>query len=274
MRVAYLGPTGTFSEEAVSRFYQAQAVELLPCPTILAVIEAVLQGEAERGVVPIENSIEGSVRMTLDGLLDAPDLFIEADMVLPVEQHLLSVAGAKIDGLKEVWSHPQAIAQCRQYLHNLGVSVRTFDSTAAAAAALAKHPNPQVGVLAPMASARAFHLQVLAQSVQDVTENFTRMGVIRRGIEPPADAQKTMLHILPCEEHYGVLASILNVFAALHLNLTWIESRPTRKRLGTYQFFLDVDGGMTESLVERAIAVLRAFGHEIRVLGSYRTTYL
>ncbi|MCL6515566.1 prephenate dehydratase [Alicyclobacillus sp.] len=274
MKVGYLGPRGTFTEEAATRYFHDRPVQLEPFPSILAVMDAVQEGRVDRGVVPIENSIEGSVVLTLDGLLENPDLFIEGGMVLPVEQNLMALPGTSKEHLQEVWSHPQAIAQCRRYLRGLGVEVKTFDSTAAAAAALAKQGTKGVGVIAPALSARTFGLEILDRGIQDHQPNHTRFGVLRRGQVSPQDADKTMLLITPAEEHYGVLASLLNVLAAFRLNLTWIESRPTRRRLGTYQFLMDVDGGWHEPPVEKAISVMETLGHEVRVLGSYRTVQL
>ncbi|SFV05636.1 prephenate dehydratase [Alicyclobacillus macrosporangiidus] len=274
MRIGFLGPRGTFTEEAATRYYQGQDVVLTPFPSIVAVMDAVMDGRVDRGVVPIENSIEGSVTLTLDGLLENPDLFVEGGMVLPVEQNLIGLPGAKKADLREVWSHPQAIAQCRRYLRELGVEVKTFDSTAAAAMALARDRRPEVGVIAPALSARTFSLDILERGIQDYQPNHTRFGVLRRGPAADPRADKTMLLITPCEEHYGVLASLLNVLAAFRLNLTWIESRPTRRRLGTYQFLLDVDGGIHEEAVAKAISVIETIGHDVRVLGSYRTVAL
>lgn len=275
MKWAFLGPHGTFTEEAATRLAGSTQAELVPYPSISDVLEAVSNGAVNHGVVPVENSIEGAVHVTLDAILAHPNLIVQGELVLPVEQNLLTNGELHMADIVEVWSHPQALAQCRAFLHPLGVREVIFDSTARAAAALQASGRTDVAAIGTRSAAQLFNLTILRDKIQDVRENDTRFvlvgeqGDLLYSNTQLLSANKTMLVLTPCQEQAGVLASLLNVFAALHLNLSWIESRPTRARLGTYQFFLDIDAGMQSHEMKTALRVIQAYGHSVRVLGSY-----
>jgi prephenate dehydratase len=269
MKVGYLGPQGTFSEEAAIRHYAGQKVERIPFMSFWDILEAIQNGDIHRGILPIENSIEGSVTSVLDGLQHYSDLFINGEMILNVEQNLLVHNGARLEDIKQIWSHPQPIAQCRQFIQALSVETRTFGSTAQAAEELLRSKDPSVGVLGPSWTAERLGLTLLEANIQDVEENHTRFITIGKGLEVNDSAQTTFLLITPEEEHPGVLVNILNVFASLNLNLTWIESRPTKKRLGDYQFFIKISDGLNQPNMEKAIKILELYGHTINVLGSF-----
>ncbi|MCL6547493.1 MAG: prephenate dehydratase [Alicyclobacillus sp.] len=276
MKVGYLGPAGTFSEEAAHQYFSAIGdggpdIQWMMFQTIQDVMEALSGGIIDKGVVPIENSIEGTVRMTIDGLLDDPSLFIQGEIVLPITQHLLATAGVTLEDVREVWSHPQALAQCRTFLRNLGVQTAPCDSTASAVAAVARSGRRDLAAIGPERSAKEHGLAVLASGIQDNQWNETRFAVIAKGQQITGRPSKTMLLVAPCAERAGVLATILHVFAALDLNLTWIESRPTKRRLGTYQFFMDVEAALHDEPMRKALTILETLGHDVRVLGSYRT---
>ncbi|MFC4769654.1 prephenate dehydratase [Effusibacillus consociatus] len=269
VKVGYLGPRGTFSEEASLRYFAGKDVEWKMYPSIVDVLDAVQEQEIDCGVVPIENSIEGSVNTTMDGLAQDPDLFIEAELVLPIEQNLLVNEGTVLSDIKEIWSHPQALAQCRNFIRSLGVRVKTWDSTATAALELAECKRQDIGAIGNAWAAKNFGLHILQSNLQDMSENHTRFVVVRRGETALSRADKSMLLITLNEERAGALVHVLNIFAALELNLTRIESRPTRKKLGTYQFFIDVEAGVQEEDLQKAVSIIGTFGHQVRVLGSY-----
>lgn len=277
MKVAYLGPQGTFSQEAAYRYYERQSVDWIMCHTITDVLECVAQGLADEGVVPIENTIEGSIRLSVDGLLTYPELVIRGEVVLRVAQNLLTRERVPLTSIREIWSIPAALAQCRQLIKSLGASIREFDSTAAAAAAVKASDRTDVAAIASQAAATEFQLNMIATDVQDNAENHTRFIVV--GNERSAEftdradmsGTKTMLLITPSEDRSGVLANMLHVFAALDINLSWIESKPTKKRLGHYQFFIDAEAGLQSDVMQRALLILRTLGHDVRVLGSYDT---
>lgn len=273
MKVAYLGPKGTFSEEAAHRYFTEDSVEWHMSDSVLDVMEAVCEGTVDKGIVPIENSIEGTITMTVDGLLTY-DLFIEGEVVLPVALHLLTNEGAVLRDLQEVWSIPPALAQCRNYTRKLGVKYRQFDSTASAAEAVKHSGKTDVAAVASEWAAKAFGLDVLERNIQDNSVNHTRFVIVSKNLNAQEANGKTMLLVTPKEEQVGVLSTILNVFSALSINLTWIESRPTKKKLGTYQFFLEAEAGVTGRSLNKAITILQTLEHDVRILGSFTTTRL
>ena len=273
-RVGYLGPKGTFTEEASRKHFSDQEVEWQTYSSIFDVLNAVAEGEVDNGVVPIENSIEGSVNMTVDGLVQYPELFVEAEIVLPITQNLLTIDNAvTLEDIREIWSHPQALAQCSNFIQSLGVKIKPWDSTAAAAMELAKTKRRDVAAIGTSLASTMFSLYMLQPNLQDYTENHTRFVVFRRGAVDVPAANKTMLHIVMEEDHAGALVHVLNLFAAVNLNLSRIESRPTRKKLGTYQFFIDVEEGAGDENVQKVIQIIGTVGHQVRVLGSYKQNF-
>lgn len=281
LKIGYLGPMGTFAHEATLGYVresllltQGDEVELKPFPTKLDVLVAVESQEIDQGIVPIENSIEGSVTETLDGLSRFDHLVVTTELVLPISQNLMALKEATVDGLTEVWSHPQGLAQCRGWLHEHGLATMEHSSTAAAAKAVKDSGRLDVGAIANRAAASVFGLDILKADLQDERENHTRFVVVVKGAMKPTRSAKTMLLITPSKEESGVLAAMLNVFASLSLNLSWIESRPTKRRLGTYQFFMDIESKDNEENLEKSILILRTLGHQVRVLGSYHSIAL
>jgi prephenate dehydratase len=274
MKVAYLGPQGSFSEEAAFRYFTADDIEWHKSDSIVDVLEAVGEGKADKGIVPIENSIEGTINITADGLLTY-DLFVEAELIFPVSLHLLTRKGASLDEVREVWSIVPALAQCRDFIRESKVKSMQFDSTSAAAQAVKNQERKDVAAIASKYAAELFDLQITKSGIQDCSNNHTRFVVIsKEPAKKSEDRTKTMLLIAPTEDYSGVLSSILNVFTALSINLTWIESRPTKKQLGTYHFFIEAQNGLHEEKMTKAITILEAFGHDIRILGNYNTTKL
>jgi prephenate dehydratase len=274
MKVAYLGPQGSFSEEAAFRYFKNDNVEWYKSDSIVDVLEAVWEGKADKGIVPIENSIEGTINITADGLLTY-DLFVEAELIFPVSLHLLTLKGASLEDVREVWSIVPALAQCRDFIREAKVKSKQFDSTSAAAQAVKNQERKDVAAIASQYAAEVFDLQIAKSGIQDCSNNHTRFVVIsKEPVKQREDRTKTMMLISPTEDYSGVLSSILNVFTALSINLSWIESRPTKKQLGTYHFFIETKNGLHEEKMTKAIAILEAYGHDVRVLGSYNTTKL
>ncbi|MBL0389473.1 prephenate dehydratase [Tumebacillus sp. ITR2] len=274
MRVGCLGPQGTFTEEAARRYFVEEDVEWSLHPSILDTLEALAAKQVDRVVVPIENSIEGSVTMTLDSLALNEELFVEAEIIMPIRQNLLTVVGTNREDIREVWSHPQALAQCRHYIHNMGAAVKNFDSTAAAAEKLAESGRTDVAAIGTLLAAENNGLEVLQAGIQDVHDNFTRFIVVRRIGQTVRSTERTILQLQFESDQPGALASVLNVFAGLQLNLSHIQSRPTRKKLGTYQFFLEVEAGWQDERMQKAISIVQTYGHQVRVLGTMNRHYV
>lgn len=273
MRIAYLGPAGTFSEEAALAFPRARGAELVPQPTIADAIAAVADGGADEAIVPIENSIEGSVAQTLDTLADRDDVTIIAEQVLPVS-HLLVAAGpvAHAD-LRRVVSHPQPLGQCAHWLraHVPAAELVAAASTADAVREVAAAPGRPWAAIGTRRAAELYGGTVLDEGIEDEAGNATRFVWIGpAGAPPAAGAAKTSLTFWGAgDDTPGWLVRCLDEFATRGVNLTKIESRPLRGRLGHYRFFVDLDLGLDEPAATESVAALRARCEVVRVLGTY-----
>lgn len=271
-RYAYLGPAGTFTEAALRTLPGIADAALDPRPSVAAAFEAVRRGEAEAALVPLENSVEGSVAATLDELARRAPLQIVREVLLPVRLALLARTGTALHAIRCLLSHPHAAAQCRGYLsrHLPEVDVLPALSTAAAAAAVAEGRAPYDAAIAAPLAAERYGLVVLADDIGDRADAVTRFILVRRPGPPPrpTGADRTTL-VFVSDDRPGALVSILAEFARRGVNLTRLESRPTGERLGAYSFSMDCDGHVEEPSLQAAIVELQGQGTEIRVLGSY-----
>lgn len=268
-RVAFLGPEGTFTSEAT-----AKAVpdgERIALPTIGDVIDAVRDGTVEVGVVPMENSIEGSVNLTLDDLaFGAPGVYISAEINLPIAMNLLAQPGVALSDITTVRSQPHALAQCRQWLvRNLPAADLQAASSTAEAAREAAQADGRIAALGPAGAGERFGLDVLAADVQDHDGNMTRFVVLRPAMATPTGADKTSIVVFFGEDRPGLLLRILDEFALRGINLTKIESRPTKQALGEYCIFIDCAGHVTDARVAEALRSVHRHAAEVRILGSY-----
>jgi len=264
-RISILGPRGTFSEEAARRF-DPEASKVF-CSSIDEVFDSVEKGKAEHGIVPVENSLEGSVAATLQLLLTTP-LRICAEIVIDVKHCLLALPGSRMEDIREVISHPHALAQCRGYIKSLGdVRTRNLPSTAEAAREVSVKRLRGSAAIAPRIAAELYGLTVLAEGVQDEGRNQTRFFALGRECGD-GEAEKTSI-ILGLEDRPGALYKVLGYFARANINLTKIESRPTRKSLGDYIFYIDFEGDAREERVGAVLRKVRARATFFKVLGSY-----
>jgi prephenate dehydratase len=267
-RWAFLGPAGTFSEEALLRFGEP-GVEPLPCATIGEVFEAVDRGRADGGVMPIENSIEGSVPATLDGLAFDTTLEIQAELVLDIHFSLVAAPGTKLADVTSVVAHPQASGQCRLWLErNLpGRAVTAANSNAEAVQIAVAAPG--VAALGPSIAAELYGGEVLESGVEDYAGNQTRFVLVGRGLRERTGKDKTSLALFMKKDKPGALLMILSEFAYGDINLTKIQSRPTKRQLGDYMFFVDLEGHVEDANVRTALDCLRMKLRTVKVLGSY-----
>ncbi|MDT8900456.1 prephenate dehydratase [Anaeroselena agilis] len=267
--VAYLGPRGTFSEEIALSFYRGVEGCFTPYERIDAVIRAVADGEAAEGIVPVENSLDGSVNITLDTLAHEVDLRVVKEMVLPIRHNLLARADTK--HINVILSHPQALAQCRNYLreHYPGAELVAVESTAAAAYQVASGAK-NTAAIGSLRAARLYNLAVPAVDIQDNPNNSTRFIVLARDAAAPAGPNcKTSVICQINGEKPGSLYEILGEFARRQVNLTKIESRPARTGLGLYIFFLDAEGSLEDGNVRAAVEAVRERSIWFKSLGSY-----
>jgi prephenate dehydratase len=274
MRIAYLGPQGTFSEDALRAAVGDEEIEAVPAATVPEAIIAVREGEAERALVPFENSIEGAVTATLDTLaFDADGVTLVGEFDLPIRHCLIARDRLSLDRIEVVLSHPQASAQCARFVReNLPqAEVRAAASTAEAVRTVAETDRPWAALGAESA-ARLYGAAVLQEGVEDVADNITRFvwigpeGTTATGSGP---WRTSVVFSELGEDHPGALVDALQVFSEREINLTRIESRPLRRGLGRYQFFIDTEGAADREPLSDAIEALRAKAENVRVLGSW-----
>jgi prephenate dehydratase len=280
VKIAYLGPAGTFTEDAL-REALADDVEYEPLrtPTIRDAILAVEQGEADRALAPFENSIEGSVRVTLDTLaFDAQGVAVVGEHDFSVRAHLIAERPLELGAVETVLSHPQPLAQCARFLRERlpQAAQVTATSTAEAVRVVCESPSlyPSSAAIGARSAADLYGGVVLAEGIEDEANNVTRFVWIAPVGTGPSEgtAWKTSLVFSELgDDHPGALVDALREFSSREVNLTRIESRPLRLGLGRYMFFCDLEGALAEAPVEEAVKALRGKAESVRILGSYPT---
>ncbi len=281
MRTGYLGPEGTFTQEALLAFAHGAGLELVALPTIYDTVMAVHEGSVERALVPIENSLEGSVNATLDALaVETDDVAIVGEVIHPIRHCLIARTPLELSQIETVVSHPQATAQCARFLRARLPRARVLagDSTADAVRMVAQRED-RWAALGNRLAAERYHCQILRSGVEDLPGNKTRfVWLARLGAapgppgrdEPPLGPWKTAIVFWGLgAEAPGWLVSCLSEFSRREVNLTRIESRPRKQGLGRYMFFADLEGAEDRPSVAEALAALKAHVEELRVLGSF-----
>src|SRR3546814_881710 len=263
-RVGFLGPEGTFPEQALLSQPDLASQELVPMGTFAEVLAAVDRGDTDLGFVAIENSIEGTVTVNMDALALEYDLLIQREVVLGIQLHLLAPAGVALSDVRRVLTYPVAAAQCRSWMEKElpGVEVVAANSNAEAARLVAEECDSVSAAVAPALAAKIYGLDVLATDIEDHAENQTRFVLVGRGpLPPPTGHDKTTIVVFQRTDRAGSLLAILQEFAARAINLTKLESRPTKKALGDYCFIIDLEGHLYDELVDDC---LRAVGRAAR----------
>ena len=273
MRVGYLGPAGTYSEEAL-RASASGAVDEVPFPAIRDAVMAVQERTVERAVVPIENALEGSVAVTLETLVtDAPDVRIASELVHPIRHCLVARSELALDSVRRVVSHPQATAQCARFLRERLPGAERVLAPSTADAVRSLRDDDSSAALGSRLAAELYGCVVLADDAGDHPDNSTRFVWLARAedallAEGPG-AKTTVVFWGGGDRSPGWLAAVLGELASRGVNLTRIESRPRRTVLGHYMFFADLEGGAGQPPVSEALAALAGHVDELRVLGSY-----
>ncbi len=267
--VAYLGPVGTWSELAARQIGGSDAT-FLPLTSMPAVVTAVETGAASVGVLPIENALEGSVSTTLDVLIHETRLRIVREIVLPIRNVLAARPGLSLDAIEVLYSHPQPLAQSRRFVERCLPSVATVAalSTAAALRDALADERRAAALTTGHAAAQAGAV-VLARSIQDRDNNCTRFVVLAPYDAPPSGNDKTSLAFTLRDNRAGALYRVLELFARANINLSKIESRPTKAELGDYVFLLDLDGHREDAAVARALRDLEQHAATLKLFGSY-----
>jgi prephenate dehydratase len=271
VQVAYFGPAGTFTEEALLTQPDLAAADRTPFTPVPEVIAAVERGDADGGVVPIENMIEGSVSVTLDTLAFDSDLLIQREIDLPVSLNLCARPGVGLGDIRTVVSFPHAIAQCRAWMANKlpAAEARASHSTSDAARETSRSKRTDIAAICNSLAAEIYGLEILAREIEDHPENQTRFVLVGRGVPAPTGHDKTSIVCFQRADAPGSLLSILQEFAARAINLTKLESRPTKRGLGDYCFFIDCDGHVSDEVVADALRNLAAKQAKVKFLGSY-----
>ena len=270
-KVGFLGPRGTFAEEALLTQRDLAEADQVPLRTVPHVITAVERGEVDVGLVPLENSIEGPVAVTLDTLAFDTDLLIQREVDLPVSLHLCGLEGARLADIRTVISHPNPLGQCRAWLAAKlpEAEMVVANSTADAANQVAESGRRDFASIGTAHGARLFGLEVLASEIEDHPENETRFVLVGHGVPAPTGHDKTSVVCFQREDRPGSLLAILQEFAARGINLTKLESRPTKRGLGEYCFFIDFQGHVADEVVADCLRHLAANQAEVKFLGSY-----
>ena len=267
MRVAFQGELGAYSESAVYSFF-GQSVDVKPCKNFGEVFESVKTGDVNYGVVPIENSIEGSVNRTYDLFLEY-DLKVCGEIILRISHCLIAHKGTSIDQIKTVYSHPQALAQCRKFLeqHKLK-AISTFD-TAGSVKMIKEEKLMDAAAIASERAAQIYGMTILAKEIEDIKNNSTRFFVLNKKDSPYSGQDKTSI-IFAAKSVPGALYKVLKEFADRNINLTKIESRPTKSTPWEYHFYLDFEGHRTETKCQQALNSIKDKTIFVKILGSYK----
>jgi len=264
-RVAYQGEHGAYSEEAALTIFGA--AETVGCPNFAAAFDAVANGSADYATIPIENSQAGSINETYDLFL-RHGLHLVGETVVRVDHALLALPGTAIEDLREVASHPQAIAQCEEFLTGLDVTVRAEYNTAGAAKQIAEKRLERTAAIASRRAGEVYGLEVLADRIQTYPDNYTRFGALSRDSAPLADPDKSSF-VFGVGHVSGSLYRCLGAFAERHLNLTKLESRPRQGRPWEYVFYADVDAPAHVPEMVDGLAALSEHATFTRLLGTY-----
>ncbi len=273
-KVAYLGPAGTFCHEAVLSQADLANCDLTPQRSISDVFNAVDQEQVDIGVIPLENTIEGSVALTLDMLVFDSEAMIQREIDHNISLCLAIKPGTEVKNIETVLSHPHALAQCRGYLDKnyKNAETKSTDSTASAAHAVATSINNDCAAICPVEAANSYSLQIIDAHIQDRDINQTRFIAIGRGIPAPSQNDKTSIVCFQRENKPGSLLEILKIFAEYKIDLTKLESRPTKEKLGQYCFLMDFKGHIAQDDIAQCLETIRNDYADVKFLGSYAIT--
>ena len=264
-KVAFQGERGAFSEDAVLKFFGD--VELLPCRSLADVFGCVSEGKADFGVVPVENSQAGSINETYDLLLKYA-LNISGEIALEVNHCLMAPDGESLTSIKTVYSHPQALAQCEEFLRKLNVEIVPTYDTAGSAKLIREKALTNCAAVASKKVAEIYQMQILAEDIQTIPDNYTKFFIVSQDKAKYADESKTSL-VFATGNAPGALYECLGAFATRGINLTKLESRPSKDKPWEYVFYVDLEGHMEDGICSQALRDLREKTTFLKILGSY-----
>lgn len=270
--LAYLGPTGTNSETAALTYAKWLSINkketssMCPYPSIALALQSVLKGEVDYGVVPIENSIEGSVTVVLDTFWQSKDLQVHHELTIPILHGLLSYASS-LEQIKTVYSHPQALAQCQKWLENFLPQVQLIPTKSTTEGIQLLQEDQTAAAISAPRAARLYQVPLLQQDIKDSPDNCTRFWIVSSRASDQGN-QLSLAFSLP-QNSPGALVKALEIFASREINLSKIESRPTKRYLGEYIFFIDLEGNSHESEIRNALNDLAKCTEALKIFGNY-----
>lgn len=270
LRIGYLGPKGTFSHEALIEYMGKNSdYKAYDYNTINDAILAVQKGDIDEAIVPTENSLEGAINVTLDMLATEVDLKIKQEVVIAIKEYLLVKKGTSQKDIKCILSHPQPLGQCRKYINNNfpGVFIKAVYSTAGAAEEVGKGIG-DLAAVGSMTAASVYGLDIMASSIQDGDNNFTRFVVVSKGDTSKTGSDKTSI-VFSTEDRPGSLYRVLDIFSLWDINMARIESRPAKNQLGRYIFFVDIIGHIDDDDIKDALTMIKKKTSFFKLLGSY-----
>lgn len=264
--VAFQGEIGAYSEEAAYKYF-GNTITVRPCSSFDDVFSAVEKQDVNYGIVPVENSLEGSISRTYDLLLDS-EITVIGETDLRILHCLIANPGVNISEIKKVYSHPQALGQCQSYLKHLGVEIIPTYDTAGSVKMIKENHITEGAAIAGVRAAEIYQMPVIAREIEDNPHNFTRFFILGKHIPAPTGNDKTSI-VFSVKHQPGTLYELLKRLALRNINLTKIESRPTRQKPWEYNFYLDFEGHQEDKAAAEAIASIREFALFVKVLGSY-----
>lgn len=272
-KVGYLGPAGTFSNDAAVEYLKRlkDGYSLVAYPTIHSILYAVDSEEIEEGIVPAENSIEGTVSVVLDMLAKEVDLKIRDEIIIPISDDLLAKNEIKFQNIKKIISHPQPLEQCRGWIrkNTPRAEIIASSSTTEAARHIAESKDENICAIASATAAKLYGLKILAKNINDYQDNMTRFIVLAKADSKATGSDKTSIVFSTIADRPGGLYDVLGEFASRGINLTKIESRPSKKALGDYFFFVDMEGHRTDTVISEALKGIVNKVAFMKILGSY-----
>ena len=268
IKIGFLGPRGTFSQEALEQYAANKEYTPVDFNSIPDILNGVEKGIVDEAVVPVESSLEGSVNATLDMLSGDAGLKIKNEIVINISQNLLVKKGTSKEQIKRIYSHPQPVGQCRQYISRNfpGVEIVLLSSTSASAKEAAK--GNFYAAIASLTAAKVYGLEAVEKDIQDVKESVTRFLIVSKNSAAPTGNDKTSI-VFSTEDKPGSLYRVLDIFNLWDINMTRIESRPSRLGLGKYIFFVDIQGHMEDEDVRDALTMVKRKTSFLKLLGSY-----
>lgn len=267
--IGFMGPRGTFSHEAVEAYVEGRCYTLKDYFSIPAVLEALKNGEIQDAIVPIENSLEGAINVTMDFLAKEDGLFIIGEFILPVNLNLLTKTGVNAEDIAVILSHPQPLGQCRNYLSRyFPRAIQLEENSTSKAAQRVVDSDGTFAAVASNISAKEYGLEIMASKIQDFDNNCTRFVIISKDLQKRTGSDKTSI-VFSTDNKPGSLYRILDIFSLWDINMTRIESRPAKNVLGQYIFFIDIDGHIEDQDVFDALTMIQRKTSFYKFIGSY-----